>query len=62
MPTSAIAVSQSINTLTHGDVLKVSSCNKNNVAALIHFCINRGNTLLDRKTINDEITLFFKKN
>ncbi len=61
MPTSAIAVSQSINTLTQGDVLKVSSCNKNNVAALIRFCNNRGNTLLDKKHIDDVVTLFFKK-
>lgn len=62
MPTSAIAVSQSINTLTHGDVLKVSSCNKNSVEALIRFCNDRGNTLLDKKYNNDEVTLFFKRN
>lgn len=60
-PTSVIAVGQSINTLTTGGILKVSACNKNTVIALVSFCKNSGNTLLEKIYVNDEITLFIKK-
>lgn len=62
MPTAAIAVFQLINTLTSGDILKVSACSKNTASALIRFCKNNDNTLLQKQFYDDEVTLFFKKN
>jgi TusA-related sulfurtransferase len=61
-PTSVIAVVQSINTLTSGDVLKVITCNKNTVMSILSFCKNSGNTLLQKNNNNNEITLFIEKN
>jgi len=61
-PTSVNAVFQSINTLPSGDVLKVSACNKNTVMELIRFCKKSGNTLLRKIYVDDEVTLFIKKN
>jgi len=61
-PTSVIAVVQSINTLTSGQVLKVITCNQNTVMAVLSFCKNSGNTLLQKKNSNNEITLFIEKN
>ncbi len=61
-PTSIIAVNQSINTLTSGEVLKVNAGNHNTVTALINFCKKSGNTLLEQIYRNDGITLFIQKN
>ena len=61
-PTSIIAVIQSINTLATGEVLKVTACSKNTVIAVISFCKNSGNTLLQKSDDNNEATLFIKKN
>ena len=60
-PTSVIAVIQSINTLTSGEILKVITCNPNTVTAVISFCKNSGNTLLQKKDDNDEVILFIEK-
>ena len=60
-PTSVIAVVQSINTLTSGDVLKVITCNQKTVIAILSFCKISGNTLLQKKNSNDETTLFIEK-
>jgi TusA-related sulfurtransferase len=61
-PTSVNAVFQSINTLTSGQVLKVTACSQNTVVAVVSFCKNSGNTLLQKDNIDNEITLFIKKN
>ncbi len=61
-PTSVIAVVQSINTLTSGEILKVITCNQNTVMAVLSFCKNSGNTILQRDSIDDEVTLFIEKN
>ncbi len=61
-PTSVIAVVQYINTLTSGDILKVTACNKNTVMAVISFCKKSGNTILQKDYLDDEIILFIKKN
>ena len=61
-PTSVIAVVQYINTLTSGDILKVTACNQNTAMAVISFCKNSGNTLLQKDYLDDEVILFIKKN
>jgi len=61
IPTAVIAVFQSMNTLPSGDVLKVSTCNKNAAMELILFCKKSGNTLLLKKHVDDVVTLFIKK-
>ena len=60
-PTAAIAVGQSINTLTSGEILKVKDCNKKTFKALKNFCKQSGNTLLQKTKVNNEVTLFIKK-
>ena len=60
-PTSIIAVLQSINTLTTGDILKVITCNQNTVMAVISYCKTSGNTLLQKNNIDNETTIFIKK-
>jgi TusA-related sulfurtransferase len=60
-PTSIIAVLQSINTLTAGDILKVVTCNQNTVMAVISYCKSSGNTLMQKDNIDDETTIFIKK-
>lgn len=60
-PTSVIAVFQSINTLTKGEVLKVRACNHHSIMAVISYCKDSGNTLLGKENHNDEVTLFIKK-
>lgn len=61
-PTSVIAVIQYINTLAKGEILKVTACNKNTIIAVISFCKNSGNVLLQKETAEDAVTLFIKKN
>ena len=61
-PTSVIAVVQSFNTLTSGDILKVTACNQNTILAVISFCKNSGNNILEKIDYNGEITLFIQKN
>ena len=61
-PTTVIAVFQYINTLTPGDILKVSACNQKTLIALVSFCKKSGNTLMQTIDINDGITVFIKKN
>ena len=60
-PTTIIAVNQSINTLTAGEVLKVNAASNNTASSLLEFCKRRGHTLLKKIHQNDCITLFIVK-
>jgi len=61
-PTPKIAVTQSMNTLLSGDILKVSACSNEIARMLIVFCQQAGYSLLLKLKINNLNTLFIRKN
>ena len=57
-----IAVGQSLNTLLSGDVLRINACNKNAADMLSDYCSNIGHTLLQHIEIDNDVTLYIRKN
>lgn len=61
-PMPMIAIGQSMNELMHGDVLRVNACSRAIAKRLAEYCSNIGHTLLERVEIDDEVTLYIRKN
>jgi len=61
-PVPLIAIGQSMNTLFSGDVLRVNVCSKKTAKSLIEYCSIIGHTLLEDIEIDDEVTLYIRKN
>ena len=57
-----IAVGQSLNTLLSGDVLRINACSQTTAKLLSTFCANTGHTLLQHVEIDDDVTLYVRKN
>jgi TusA-related sulfurtransferase len=57
-----IAVGQSLNTLLSGDVLRINACSQSTAALLSNYCSNTGHTLLQHIEIDDDVTLYVRKN
>ena len=56
-----VAVSQSLNTLMAGDVLRINACSRNAVSLLTDYCTNVGHTVLQQVEIDDDVTLYVRK-
>ena len=61
-PMPMIAIGQSMNELIHGDVLRVNACSKAIAKRLTEYCSEIGHTLLEHIEIDDEVTLYIRKN
>lgn len=61
-PMPMIALGQSMNELIHGDVLRVNVCSKAIAKRLAEYCSDIGHTLLEHVEIDDEVTLYIRKN
>jgi len=57
-----IAVGQSLNTLLSGDVLRINTCSQGTAALLSSYCNNTGHTLLQYVEIDNDVTLYVRKN
>ena len=57
-----IAVGQSLNTLISGDVLRINACSQNSANLLSDYCTNVGHTLLQHVEIDNDVTLYIRKN
>jgi len=57
-----IAVGQSLNTLLSGDVLRINACSRNTAELLSAYCANTGHTLLQHVEIDDDVTMYVRKN
>jgi len=57
-----IAVGQSLNTLLTGDVLRINTCSRKAANMLSDYCSNVGHTLLQHIEIDEDVTLYIRKN
>ena len=57
-----VAVGQSLNTLMSGDILRINACSINALSTLADYCTDVGHTLLQHASIDDDITLYIRKN
>ena len=57
-----VAVGQSLNTLISGDVLRINACSQKAANLLSDYCTNVGHTLLQHVEIDDDVTLYIRKN
>jgi len=57
-----VAVGQSLNTLIPGDVLRINACSQNAANMLSDYCSNVGHTLLQQVEIDEDVTLYIRKN
>jgi len=57
-----IAVGQSLNTLMSGDVLRINTCSRTAASMLSDYCTNIGHTLLQHVEVDEDITLYIRKN
>jgi len=57
-----IAVGQSLNTLLTGDVLRINACSRKAAHMLSDYCSNVGHTLLQHVEIDEDVTLYIRKN
>lgn len=61
-PMPKVAFDQSMNALLPGDVLRINACSKTIASRLVEYCSNIGHTLLEHIEIDDEATLYIRKN
>jgi len=57
-----VAVGQSLNTLIAGDVLRINICSRKDAKMLSIYCAIVGHTLLQHIEIDNDITLYVRKN
>ena len=57
-----IAVGQSLNTLLSGDVLRINTCSQSTAALLSAYSANTGLTPLQHVEIDDDVTMYLRKN
>ena len=57
-----VAIGQSLNTLSPGDVLRIDACSKSTAALLSAYCTNTGHTLLQHVEIDNDVTMYVRKN
>lgn len=57
-----VAVGQSLNTLITGDVLKINTCSREAANTLSDYFSNVGHTLLQHVEIDEDVTLYIRKN
>ncbi|NOR42627.1 MAG: hypothetical protein GQ572_04760 [Gammaproteobacteria bacterium] len=57
-----VAVGQSLNTLLSGDVLRINTCSQKAASMLSDYCSSVGHTLLQHVEIDNDVTLYVRKN
>jgi len=57
-----VAIGQSLNTLSSGDVLRINACSQSTAALLSTYCANTGHTLLQHVEIDNDVTMYLRKN
>ena len=57
-----VAVGQSLNTLLSGDVLRINTCSRKAASMLSDYCYCAGHTLLQHVEIDNDVTLYIRKN
>ena len=53
---------QTNNTLLTGDVLRINACSRKAANMLSDYCSNVGHTLLQHVEIDEDVTLYIRKN
>ena len=57
-----VAVRQSLNTLLEGDILRINACSRKATEVLTEYFSNVGHTLVRQVEIENDVTLYVRKN